>query len=79
MNLLKKAKMLNEKENMICEKENMIYGKSGGDLGAGGDNTYINDCNSLNSNFKNNDELYKMTKVKKKHFDFFRGKDSMKK
>ena len=79
MNLLKKAKMLNEKENMIYEKENMIYEKSGGDLGAGGDNTYINDCNSLNSNFKNNDELYKMTKVKKKHFDFFRGKDSMKK
>ena len=68
--------MLNEKENMICEKENMICEKSGGDLGAGRDNTYINESNSLNSNFKN-DELYKMTKVKKKYFDFFRGKDSM--
>jgi phage/plasmid-associated DNA primase len=62
MNLLKKAKMLNEKENMICEKENMIYEKSGGDLGADGNNTYINGNDSLNhllkSNYCEKDDLF---------------------
>lgn len=54
--------MLNEKENMICEKENMICEKSGGDLGAGGDNTYINVNDSLNhllkSNYCEKDDLF---------------------
>jgi P4 family phage/plasmid primase-like protien len=45
---------------MLNEKENMIYEKSGGDLGAGGDNTYINENNSLNHLLKSNynDNMY---------------------
>jgi P4 family phage/plasmid primase-like protien len=50
--------MLNEKEIMLNEKENMIYEKSGGDLGAGGDNPYINGNDSLNSNFKIRNKNY---------------------
>jgi phage/plasmid-associated DNA primase len=54
--------MLNEKENMICENENMIYEKSGGDLGAVGNNTYINGNDSLNhllkSNYREKDDLF---------------------